>query len=43
MEYVTDPPIRPEDRSRDAFEACQYGVNRLKNMTALKKSEVFAD
>lgn len=29
-------------RSKDAFEACQYGVSRLKKMTALKKSELFA-
>lgn len=30
-------------RSKDVFEACQFGVNRLKKMVTLKKSEVFAD
>ncbi len=29
-------------RSKDVFEACQYGISRLKKMTALKKGEVFA-
>ncbi len=28
-------------RSKDAFEACQYGVERLKKMSTLKKKEVF--
>jgi molybdopterin synthase catalytic subunit len=28
-------------RSKDAFEACQYGVERLKKMTSLKKRELF--
>lgn len=26
--------------SNDAFEACRYGLNRLKKMTSLKKTEV---
>jgi molybdopterin synthase catalytic subunit len=28
-------------RSKDVFEACQYGVSRLKQMTTIRKSEVF--
>ena len=28
-------------RSKDAFKACQYGVERLKKMATLKKREVF--
>lgn len=27
-------------RSQDAFEACQYGLQRLKKMTTIKKQEI---
>ena len=27
--------------SEDAFEACKFGISRLKKMTTIKKSEVF--
>lgn len=28
--------------SEDAFEACKFGINRLKRMTAIKKQEMYA-
>ncbi len=30
-------------RSKDVFEACQYGVGRLKQMTTIRKNEVFGE
>jgi len=29
--------------SNDAFEACRYGLERLKKMTTIKKTELFRD
>lgn len=29
--------------SNDAFEACHYGLERLKKMTSIKKTELFRD
>jgi molybdopterin synthase catalytic subunit len=29
-------------RSKDAFEACQYGLQRIKKMSTIKKQEIFA-
>jgi molybdopterin synthase catalytic subunit len=30
-------------RSKDAFEACQFGVERIKTLTTLRKCEVFKE
>ena len=29
--------------SNDAFEACRYGLERLKKMTSIRKAELFRD